>query len=728
MGDAASGPENQNSDTGSPNPQAVRMQLDKILSSPGFSGAERLRGFLEFVVTRTLEGQAAGLKEVVIGVELFGKPDFDPKLHGAVRITSTRVRKALEKYYAGPGKDDSVLISLPSGHYVPEFAFLSKPAEEEAKPIPKPSWRPNARHLAIAQCVILLIIVGSMFVWRVRGGGVVATVPPVRWGRILAKATSESGRPKVISLKDMAEFLAASPDEREVYTSAVESRILTVISTKDDTSKTQSLPQDGGPLAVSSDGAKLYISSRIGGIMVIDTRSDLHTVKVMPTAGPVVDLALTPDGRKLYAAMGPRGVWRFLTEDWTAHQLTNQGCPEHLNIGPNGRTLAVIYQCGGPGGSGGRDSVELFDARTEEPIGALALSGKPFIGGPASFSPDGQSILLDGLNACDRADLNHDVCPSTPTNVFYFVRMQDRQILKSIGMPVSTKLARFIDPARVLVIGSNLAVINASLYTTVEKWAPPDPPGEAAHEFVAMALIPNLHRVYVADRERREMLVLDSEADECATPLKGLVASFTGDGVLTDAAGTSDLSAFGGMQFRPGRVGQAFAFDGVSAHLVAPSLGHFRFGYEDSSFALYAKFDNLKGTMTILDRRSLAGGTSVRLAKTPDNRLALQFALAQGTQLLVNSRTQVVADRWYHIAVTRDGGGLSMYMNGVLEDRQDLGVEPAVELAPIYFGATWDGKASLRGKLDEIAFYDRALTADQVRDLYQKRESGACRM
>src|SRR5437870_614570 len=83
MANLASGQQNQPSGTGAADPQTVRIQLQKILSSTGFAGAERLRRFLEFVVTRTLEGQADQLKESVIGVEVFEKPNFDPKSDAA---------------------------------------------------------------------------------------------------------------------------------------------------------------------------------------------------------------------------------------------------------------------------------------------------------------------------------------------------------------------------------------------------------------------------------------------------------------------------------------------------------------------------------------------------------------------------------------------------------------------------------------------------------------------
>jgi Tol biopolymer transport system component len=101
---------------------AVRAQLDKILSSRSFSGADRATGFLRFVVEKTLTGEADQLKEYVIAVEVLGrKPSFDPRTDPIVRVEAGRLRGRLEEYYQTGGSADDLLITLPKGGYVPAF-------------------------------------------------------------------------------------------------------------------------------------------------------------------------------------------------------------------------------------------------------------------------------------------------------------------------------------------------------------------------------------------------------------------------------------------------------------------------------------------------------------------------------------------------------------------------------------------------------------------------------
>src|SRR5260370_37991053 len=94
------------------NKEAVRQQLERVLSSAGFVRNERLGRFLRFVVDRHLDGKDRELKETVVAVEVFGrKPDFDPKLDAIVRTEAVRLRARLTKYYAGEGSREPAIIA-----------------------------------------------------------------------------------------------------------------------------------------------------------------------------------------------------------------------------------------------------------------------------------------------------------------------------------------------------------------------------------------------------------------------------------------------------------------------------------------------------------------------------------------------------------------------------------------------------------------------------------------
>lgn len=170
-------------DSQQPPPEAIRAGLGRITASPGFANAERMRRFIDFVVDKTLEGQAEILKEYSIGVEVFGRANYDPRADTIVRVEARRLRKKLEEYYAGEGRLDPVRIKLPSGSYVPLFetcgASSSEICEVPAPPKPQLGTTLPRRDIlaALSVLAILAIGVGGFFMFRHPAGPTAA--PPI---------------------------------------------------------------------------------------------------------------------------------------------------------------------------------------------------------------------------------------------------------------------------------------------------------------------------------------------------------------------------------------------------------------------------------------------------------------------------------------------------------------------------------------------------------------------
>lgn len=102
--------------------KAVRQQLTRILVSKTFAQVDRLKRFVDFIVTETVEGRGGDLKEYVIGVQVFGKEaSFDPRTDPIVRVQARRLRTRLARYYQDEGNGDEVVVDLPKGGYAPVF-------------------------------------------------------------------------------------------------------------------------------------------------------------------------------------------------------------------------------------------------------------------------------------------------------------------------------------------------------------------------------------------------------------------------------------------------------------------------------------------------------------------------------------------------------------------------------------------------------------------------------
>ncbi len=113
--------------------ESVLEQLDRVLGSTAFRGAERSTALLRYVVGRALEGDADRVKEYTLGVEALGRGEgFDPRTDPIVRAEASRLRTRLERYYASEGRHDPIDIVMAKGSYVPQFVVRTEQPTADA--------------------------------------------------------------------------------------------------------------------------------------------------------------------------------------------------------------------------------------------------------------------------------------------------------------------------------------------------------------------------------------------------------------------------------------------------------------------------------------------------------------------------------------------------------------------------------------------------------------------
>jgi tetratricopeptide (TPR) repeat protein len=159
-----------------PTPDEVRAQVDRMTGSDEFSRSPQLGAFLRFVVEAALQGKGDRIKAYTIGVDVLRRdPKFDPQLDPIVRVEATRLRRTIDRYYAGLGADDAVRIDLPRGNYIPTFSrrtAVSGPPLSLLERLWLIRWPFAAVIAAIA--VAIVFTVAYQF-WSAPHG---ATVPP----------------------------------------------------------------------------------------------------------------------------------------------------------------------------------------------------------------------------------------------------------------------------------------------------------------------------------------------------------------------------------------------------------------------------------------------------------------------------------------------------------------------------------------------------------------------
>ena len=147
--------------------------------------------------------------------------------------------------------------------------------------------------------------------------------------------------------------VAFSPDGRLAYVSNILSWTVSVIDTATLTvvATVGGVGAGANTVCVSPDGGRVYVGSHWNGVSVIDTSSNTVIANLPLNApnGPVVAMALTPDGTKLYvtdrhhSSQTPNNVWvvNTATNSVEARMTVDAGFDGGLVVSSDGAVLYV---------------------------------------------------------------------------------------------------------------------------------------------------------------------------------------------------------------------------------------------------------------------------------------------------------------------------------------------------------------------------------------------------
>lgn len=535
-----------------------------------------------------------------------------------------------------------------------------------------------------------------------------------RLGRLLAASTSEGQSLTTIPVGGTPSDLEIARDDSVLYTAMADVSAVAVVQTSPfRLSRTIPTVERGWVLELSPDGRRLYVggTSEVG---VIDLSRD--STDRIPVGGAVHDLLISPNGRTLWVALAQGGLNAIDTASGRIAVWPVVGCPVALELDSTGRRLIVVYQCGGPGGRNGHDAVEILDIETGQSL--LARSGPPLVGSHVALSPDGQYLWAEAKDACFSPQYDHAGCPPGAGAVLHTFRFPTLEALATLRVPAESlggTLSFVPDGTRLLLSATGLHVVNAALGHVEESFALGNT-GQARFARDASRLF-----VTIANDKSLGMLPVTSAVD--ARDITGLGMHWTGDGTANDSAGGGH--AVDGLPGRyvPGRLGQAFLFDGLGAPLsfgkrldVDPLSG-------PATFAAWIKPDR-EAAMTILSRDTEFGW---QWGLTADGRPAFCLVTAPSElncdQSRLVGRTQVAPGSWHHVAVVKAADRVLLYVDANLDAEVTLqGYEPVTGLEPsptLRLGADTRGAGRFAGLIDEVTTFRRALSPAEIRRLME---------
>lgn len=90
----------------------------------------------------------------------------------------------------------------------------------------------------------------------------------------------------------------------------------------------------------------------------------------------------------------------------------------------------------------------------------------------------------------------------------------------------------------------------------------------------------------------------------------------------------------------------------------------------------------------------------------------------RANKLLVGQKT-IQPRTWHYVALIRDAEKVSVYLDGKLEIEGSIPSTVPAEPHELFFAGRNDNFANFEGKLDEIAIYDRTLSADEIKSHFE---------
>lgn len=206
----------------------------------------------------------------------------------------------------------------------------------------------------------------------------------------------------------------------------------------------------------------------------------------------------------------------------------------------------------------------------------------------------------------------------------------------------------------------------------------------------------------------------------CVPPPAGMVSWWPGEDSGLDVAGTNDASLMG-ASFAPGKVGRAFLFGGTDELVRAPDSA--TLDIVDQLTIETWVFPDPVGSARIVDK--VTGGTSDGyLFDTIGGKL--RFGVSAGGSM---SNAEIASGAWTHVAGVYDGVNVRLYIDGVGETPTPATGSISTNAFPLTIGANHETSAGdlWSGEIDELAIYNRGLSATEIAAIFEAGADGKCK-
>ena len=198
-------------------------------------------------------------------------------------------------------------------------------------------------------------------------------------------------------------------------------------------------------------------------------------------------------------------------------------------------------------------------------------------------------------------------------------------------------------------------------------------------------------------------------------PKDGLVGWWPFNGNANDESGNGNHGTVNGATLttdRNGKANCAYSFDGVDDNIISK-----RIYYKDFSVSLWTQINTLVQYTPFIDAYP-----EIWEFDSDSEGKYLDFVTWQidGTYKDFVTNYLIETKKWLHFSIVKKDQNLKIYVNSILvKDINNIIIKTANN-GNYFFGNSHSGSDQwLNGKLDDIAIYNRALSDQEVKQLYE---------